>query len=99
MDREDEPQKKASGTAQPAELTATESAFLRESGGIDTTDLELAGAYERIVAETAAREAQNYLTTKQLAERVGIEASEVRQWSGANGLTAICCLPPGTPLG
>lgn len=88
MDREDEPQKKPSGTAQPEGLTDSESAYLRESGGIDITDPELAGAYERIVAETSTREAANYLTIQQLAERLGMATSGVRQWSTANGVTA-----------
>jgi excisionase family DNA binding protein len=65
-----------------------ESVFLREHGEMDASDPARDDAFQRIVAETAAREAQHYLTTRQMAERLGIEVSDVREWSNANRLTA-----------
>lgn len=69
-------------------LPDAESDFLRVAGGIDHTDPALTGAYDRIVSETAAREAANNLTPAQMAERLGIETAQVRPWSSANALSA-----------
>lgn len=65
-----------------------ESTFLREAGGIDHTDPTLPEIFERLIRETAAREAANNLTPAQMAERLGIETTQVRPWCSANALNA-----------
>lgn len=65
-----------------------ESLFLRERGGVDDSDPRLLDDYERIVLETRDREGRNYLTTGEMAERIGIETAQVRPWSSSNGITA-----------
>ncbi len=67
-------------------LTDAESGFLRESGRIDPTGPDLPATYERLIRETAEREAANNLTPAQMAERLGIASAEVRPWSSANAL-------------
>jgi hypothetical protein len=69
-------------------LTDAESVFLREFGGIDPTDPDLPATYERLIRETAEREAANNLTPAQMADRLGIASAEVRPWSSANALNA-----------
>jgi len=69
-------------------LPDAEATFLREAGGIDPTDPALTEAFDRIVLETAAREAAGNLTPAQMAERLGIETGQVRPWSTANALSA-----------
>jgi hypothetical protein len=74
--------------AEEERLPDGEAAFLREAGGIDHSDPVLTDAYDRIVLETAAREAANNLTPAQMAERLGIDTTQVRPWSSANSLNA-----------
>lgn len=74
--------------AEEERLPETEATFLREAGGIDDTDPALTQAFDRIVLETAAREAAGNLTPAQMSERLGIETGHVRPWSTANALNA-----------